>query len=166
MTGIWEMTMRNIALTLLVLVLAVTAGAQDLNLPPGKWWDNERLAERLELTDAQREQIRTQVYEHAHRMIDLNAGVKKAELELVNLVANADFEAAAARVAFAGLQDARRALESERFEMLLAVRGVLTDEQWQEIQEIRRQFRRSHEQDGPPGQRPRRRDVPPDSPGI
>lgn len=158
--------MKNTVLTLFILVLAVTVGAQDFNLPPGKWWDNERLAERLELTDAQREEIRTEVYEHARRMIDLNAGVKKAELELANLVANSDFESAAARAAFAGLQDARRALESERFEMLLAVRGVLTDQQWQEIQEIRRQFRRSREQDGPPGQRPRRRDAPPDSPGL
>ena len=160
--------MRNTVLTLLILFLAVAAGAQDLNLPPGKWWDNERLAERLELTEAQREEIRAQVYEHARRMIDLNAGVKRAELELANLVANSDFESAAARAAFAGLQDARRALESERFEMLLAVRGVLSDQQWQEIQNIRRQIRRSREHDGPPGQRPRFGNSPPpsDGPGL
>lgn len=158
--------MKRILVTVVILASVGVVGAQEFNLPPGKWWDNERLATHIGLTETQREQIRTQVYEHAHRMIDLNAGVKKAELELANLVANSDFESAAARAAFAQLQDGRRALEMERFEMLLAVRGVLSSEQWQQIQEIRRRNRLNREQDGPPGQHPRRRDAPPDSPGI
>ena len=158
--------MKRIVLIVLILLSVGFVGAQEFNLPPGKWWDNERLATHIGLTEAQREQIRTLVYEHAHRMIDLNAGVKKAELELANLVAKSDFDSAVARAAFSELQEGRQALEMERFEMLLAVRGVLSDQQWQQIQDIRRQLRRGREQNGPPGQRPRRGTVPPDSPGI
>ena len=84
--------MKRILVTVVILASVGVVGAQEFNLPPGKWWDNERLATHIGLTETQREQIRTQVYEHAHRMIDLNAGVKKAELELANLVANSDFE--------------------------------------------------------------------------
>ena len=145
--------MKRIFVIVLILLSVGFVGAQEYNLPPGKWWDNERLATHIGLTEAQREQIRELVYEHAHRMIDLNAGVKKAELELANLVANSDFDSAVARAAFSELQKSRRALEMERFEMLLAVRGVLTAEQWLQIQEIRREFRRNR--DRPQGgQRP------------
>ena len=159
--------MKRIFLIAVILLSVGIVGAQEFNLPPGKWWDNERLATHIGLTEAQREQIREMVYEHAHRMIDLNAGVKKAELELANLVANSDFDSAVARAAFSELQKSRRALEMERFEMLLAVRGVLSDQQWQQIQDIRRQLRRGREQNGPPGQRPRFGDPPrpPDGPG-
>ncbi len=145
--------MRHLSLALLILMGSFAVGAQDFNLPPGKWWENERLAERIGLTDEQKGAIRDLVFEHAHRMIDLHADVKRAELELASLVAAPDFENPAARTAFAGLVEARATLEKERFEMLLAVRGVLTAEQWLQIQEIRREFRRNR--DRPQGgQRP------------
>jgi Spy/CpxP family protein refolding chaperone len=156
--------MKRAILVFLVLASTTTVAAQDFNLPPGKWWDNERLAARLDLTEVQREQIRALVYEVAHRMIDLKANVQRAELELANLVMNSDFKATEARTAYAGLLEARQALETERFEMLLGVRAKLTDEQWQKIQEIRREFRRNRERDGPSGQRPNRHQPPTDDP--
>lgn len=148
--------MRHLLLACLIVTGAGVAGAQDVNLPPGKWWENDRLAERIDLAVEQKDAIRTLVYEHAHRMIDLNANVKRSELELANLVASADFEDSAARKAFNGLVEARATLEKERFEMLLAVRGVLTADQWMQIQEIRREFRRGGER--PQGQPPRWRE--------
>jgi Spy/CpxP family protein refolding chaperone len=75
-------------------------------------------------------------------MIDLNADVKRSELELVNQVGQAEFDADQVRAAFAGFQTARTALEAERFEMLLAVREVLTVEQWAMIQEMQKEMRR------------------------
>lgn len=156
--------MRHLLLALVIITASVVADAQDVNLPPGKWWENERLADRIGLSAEQKEAIRTLVYEHAYRMIDLNAGVKRSELELANLVADPEFEHAAARAAFNGLVTARTALERERFEMLLAVRGVLTAEQWAQIQEIRREVRRGRERpEGPPPAR--WRDPPPPNGG-
>ncbi len=159
--------MKRAIAACVVLTVASLAAAQEFNLPPGKWWENERLAAAIDLTDDQRAEIRELVYGHAHRMIDLKADVQKSELELANLVMNSDFEPAEAREAFAGLQKARQALDMERFEMLLGVRALLTDEQWQKIQEIRRRFRENRDREGPPGQRPNRR-PPPDNadPGL
>lgn len=150
--------MRILAATILALMAATSGLATDLELPPGRWWENDRLIEAIELSEQQRAEIRDLVYQHARRMIDLTAAVKRAELELANVVEPPALEEAAARRAFAGLQEARRALEQQRFEMLLAVRGVLTGEQWVKIQELRRELRRSRERPGPngPGQRPPR----------
>jgi Spy/CpxP family protein refolding chaperone len=159
--------MKRMIVTLVMLSVASMAAAQEFNLPPGKWWENERLATAIDLTDDQRAQIRELVYGHAHRMIDLKADVQRSELELVALVTKSDFEAAEARQAFAGLQRARQALDTERFEMLLGVRALLTDEQWQKIQEIRRRYRENRDREGPPGQRPNRRPPPENAdPGL
>jgi Spy/CpxP family protein refolding chaperone len=123
-------------------MLAGWSAAAEFNLPPGKWWENERLIRHISLSEEQREQIDGLVYEHAHRMIDLNADVKRAELELANLVGQVDFDVDEVRAAFANFQRARANLERQRFEMLLSVREVLTAEQWQQIQDLRSDFRR------------------------
>ena len=151
--------MKRLVAVTLVAVAAATVAADDPEMPPGRWWDNDRLVERIDLTGEQRERIRDLVYRHARRMIDLTAAVKGAELELANVVEPPTFEADAARRAFARLQEARRALEHERFEMLLALRGELSADQWVEVQQLRRELRRNRDRppgDGPPGGRPPR----------
>ena len=147
--------MRVVVIVLLVLAASVPASAAEFNLPPGKWWENERLATRIGLTDEQTEEITSLVYDHALEMVDLSAAVKRAELEMANLVRQAEFDSDEVRVAFAEFQRARQALERQRFEMLLSVRGVLTTEQWVQIQEIMQEMRRrrSQEQRSPQGQR-------------
>jgi Spy/CpxP family protein refolding chaperone len=148
-------------LTILALAAAINVLAADPDLPPGLWGEDERLGARIGLTGEQRAEIRGLVYEHARRLIDLTAEVRRSELELARVVEPSDFDTAAARRAFSGLQDARRALEIERFEMLLAVRGALTDEQWVTIQELRRAQRRDRDRPlgpVPPGERPPRGD--------
>lgn len=147
-----------------ILLASGWSAASDFELPAGRWWENERLIERIDLTGDQRQRINDLVYEHAHRMIDLNAQVKRAELDLARLVGQPEFAPEPVRAAFAEFQRARQALERERFEMLLSVRGVLSSEQWLEIQDIRREIRRRQwrPDDGPPrGRQPGDRFHPP-----
>ena len=138
--------MKQTIVTVLMIVMSVAAAAAaDLDLPRGKWWENERVVARIGLTEEQQSAIGALVYEHAIRMIDLNAALKKAELELADLAGRDDFSPTALRKAFNGFQDARCKLESERFEMLLAVRGKLTAAQWTQLLEIRRFLDRQRE---------------------
>lgn len=151
--------MKRMMMTMLVFVAsAAAAGAAGLDLPHGKWWENERVVEKIGLTVEQQEVITSLVYQHAHRMIDLNAGLKKAELDLAEVVDEDDFDPAAVRKAFDAFQKAKQKLEMERFEMLLAVRGTLTAEQWNQLLEIRRYLDRMRENrrpgEGGPGRRP------------
>jgi len=129
-------------LCLLLASVASTASTRALDpLPPGKWWENEKLAEEIGLTQEQKEAIHAVVYQHAMSMIDLNANVKKAELELGDLVDRSDFDVKAVRAAFNTFQQSRQTLETSRFEMLLSVRQILSNEQWKQLQEMRRKFK-------------------------
>jgi Spy/CpxP family protein refolding chaperone len=131
-----------------------------MKLPPGKWWENPRVVERVKLTAEQQAAISDLVYQHARAMIDLKAEVEKAELELRDRVDRHDLVPDQVRTAFKVFQAARAALESERFEMLLAVRLQLSPEQWDELQTLHRDFRRNLGQradprrPGRPGQQP------------
>ncbi len=150
--------MKRLIATILIVAAGGTAlWANELDLPPGKWWEDQRLVERVGLSDEQQNQIGEIFYASAQRMIDLNATVKKAGLQLAEIVDKENFDAAAVRKAFAAFQQARLNLEQERFEMLLAVREVLTYEQWRKIQEIRRYVQRNRlqrETQRSPGQQP------------
>jgi len=136
--------MRRLTMWVVALVGALAAAgplaAQDLELPPGRWWEDQRLVGRLGLSDEQQARVREAVYEHARRMIDLKAAVERAGLDLAEVVRRDELDAGAVRAAFAAFQASRGKLEDERFEMLLAVREVLSAEQWRTMQDLRRRF--------------------------
>jgi Spy/CpxP family protein refolding chaperone len=145
--------------TLGALVLsALPTSAKDYNLPPGKWWENDRIVTHLELTADQQARIKALVYGHATRMIDLNAEVEKSKLALENQVEQENFDPKAIRKFFAHFQEARHLLESERFEMLLSVRQVVTHVQWEKMLSLRERLEHMRQRpDGPrPGHRPPR----------
>ena len=115
------------------------------------------------LANEQQDQIREVVFAHARRMIDLKADVDKAGLDLAESVDQQDFDQAPVRAAYAVFQTARQKLENQRFEMLLEVRQILTYEQWQKIEEIKRRMKQNRPQQqrrpgangqGPQGDRP------------
>ncbi len=142
----------------LAFVLAMTAGgllwAGSFRMPPGRWWDNPRLVRYLNLTPDQQSKIHDMVFDHAERMIDLNAAVKRAELQLGDLAQRDTFDEKAVRAAFAKLQEARRNLENERFELLIAVRKILTADQWKKLATLREEIRRRRAGRGRMGRRP------------
>lgn len=146
--------MKALLLTMLMLFsLPAQLHAQDTRLPPGKWWEMPKVVELLHLSQAQQEKINDLVYQHARKMIGLNAEVEKAKLALAQQVDSNSFEASKVRAAFNDFQNARRELENERFEMLLAVRKVLSAEQWQQIGDMKRRLDKLKE--GRLGRRPR-----------
>lgn len=149
-----------VAIALELALAAVPAQAEQLQLPPGKWWENERVQARVNLSEEQRQQIRDLVYDHAHRMIDLAANVRKAELELKDLADQSDFDPSTVRSAFNRFQKARQQLEAERFELLLSIRQTLSTEQWKTLSALRDEVKRwrgeGQRQEGfRRGQRPR-----------
>ena len=153
--------MKKLLFVLALLMAAGTVSAIEFDLPPGRWWESQRLIEHIGLSDEQQAQIRDIVYEYARRMIDLKAAVDKAGLDLRSSVDQEDFDPARVRDAHARFQTARQKLESERFEMLLAVRQVLSYEQWQKLEGLKQRLqqyrgdqRRPPEQRFQPGQRP------------
>ena len=145
--------MKRLLIIIVILAVAGPLVANDFDLPPGKWWEDQRLVNRIGLTEEQQALIRDVVFEHARRMIDLKADVDKAGLDLAGTVDQRDFDPTPVRAAYAVFQTARHKLENERFEMLLEVRQILTYEQWQKIEEIKRRMQQMRSQQRRPGAR-------------
>ena len=133
--------MKALILSLLMLTAPIAQlCAQDSRLPPGKWWEIPRVVEFLHLSEQQQEKIDALVYEHARKMIGLNAGLEESRLALAQQVDSKNFDPSKVRAGFETFQNARKKLETERFEMLLAVRQVLSAEQWDQLGVLRRRL--------------------------
>ena len=148
-----EAVMKKLLMIIAVFAVAGPLAANEFDLPPGKWWENQRFVSQIGLADEQQDQIREVVFAHARRMIDLKADVDKAGLDLAASVDQQDFDPAPVRAAYAVFQTARHKLENERFEMLLEVRQILTYEQWRKIEEIKRRLKQNRSQERRPDAR-------------
>ncbi|MFI5166682.1 MAG: Spy/CpxP family protein refolding chaperone [Thermoanaerobaculales bacterium] len=141
-----------------MMVGAAVVVAQPLGIPPGRWWEQPKVAEQLALTADQTQQLNTLTLGHARTMVDLKGSVEKAEIDLRAAAETDPLDAKQVRQNFAALQQTRMRLESERFDMLLKVRQVLTTEQWHKLRDIVRERRdRGEAMGGEAGRKPLRR---------
>ena len=128
----------------------------------GRRWNNPKVVERLKLTDEQRKTFDAILLEHREKLIDLRAGLEKAELALEPLVGSDQPNEAGILSQIDKVAQARAELEKANARFLLAIRAKLTPEQWKQLQaeranherrgwEQRGQGERGH---GPDGQGP------------
>jgi len=100
----------------------------------GAWWRESSWIKTLELTPEQQKKMDEAFLQNRLRLIDLTAALEKEELILEPLVENihpgdeAKILAQIDRVA-----DARAGLEKANSRMLLAIRQILTQEQWSKL---------------------------------
>ena len=103
----------------------------------GRWWDNPRIATALKLTPDQQKAMDNILFDHREKLIDLQANLKKAELDMEPLM-NADQpNQAAIEAQIDKVVAARGDLERANSRFLLAIRMKLTPEQWQQIKNFR-----------------------------
>ena len=125
--------MKKVVLLALVFVFALSGismargpgSRREEGMPPGKWWKVPQVAEKLSLTEEERQKLDTMYLEHRHRMIDLRSQVDRERLELEQLLDSTTFDPAASMERFKKLQDTHRALATERFQFVLQVRSLL-----------------------------------------
>ena len=134
--------------TALALVLSVCGLAQ---MPRGiyAWWSRPELAKDLNLSPAQRQQIRATVQQYRPHLLNVRSEVNRAEQELAVQFDRNPVDPAKANEAIARLVDARSDLTRTLSELSLKLRLVLTDQQWQELQR-----RRPASAAEPPGEPP------------
>ncbi len=113
----------------------------------GRWWNNPKVVERLKLTDEQRKAFDGILMEHREKLIDLRAGVEKAELEMEPLVSADQPDEARILSQIDKVAQARAELEKANARFLLAIRNKLTPEQWKQVQAFRAS--RGEERGGP-----------------
>jgi Spy/CpxP family protein refolding chaperone len=107
----------------------------------GRWWNNPKVIEKLNLTDAQRKSMDATLLAHREKLIDLRATVEKAELEMEPLISDDQPNEGRILAQIDRVAQARAELEKANARFLLAIRGKLSPEQWKQVQA----FRENHE---------------------
>ncbi|MGC9158657.1 MAG: Spy/CpxP family protein refolding chaperone [Terracidiphilus sp.] len=103
----------------------------------GRWWNNPRVVARLKLTDQQRKTMDGILLAHREKLIDLRAGVEKAELAMEPLISADRPNEAQILSQIDRVAQARAELEKANARFLLAIRDQLTPEQWKQVQNFR-----------------------------
>ena len=145
--------MKTLYRALLSLVLLpCLAGAQ---MPPGaphppgpdlgKWWKNSDIVRELGLSEAQINQIEQTFLEQRLKLIDLRAELEKQEARLQPLIEADQPDEAKVGAQIDQVLAARGRLEKANAMMMLAIRRVLTVEQWKKLQAIQQERERMHQ---------------------
>ena len=101
----------------------------------GAWWREASWIRTLELTPDQRKKMDDAFLQNKIRLIDLDAALEKEETLLEPLVENIRPEDEAKILAqIDKVADARAGLEKANARWLLAIRQILTQDQWSKLQ--------------------------------
>lgn len=121
------------------LLIVLTAGCVLAQMPKGiyAWWSRPEIAKDLNLTPAQRQQIRTNVQQYRAHLLNVRSEVERAEQTLADEFNREPVDVGKTNEAIERLVDARSDLTRTLTELSLKLRLVLTEQQWQELQRRR-----------------------------
>lgn len=122
----------------LVLFAALSASLA-LAQPPRDlypWWDMP-VSKEIGLTDDQRAKVDKVVREYRNKLIDLRAVLEKAEADLADAFNEENFDLKRASEAADRVAKGRADLSAAMAQMSVRLRGVLTVQQWRELQRRR-----------------------------
>jgi len=124
--------MRRAALLFAVGLLAAAAvSAQPL--PSGKWWRRPEVVQLLNLSDEQQARLESIFRSAANDLIDLKAEVDKQNIALRGELDQPQLDRAAIRRISAKLNEGRGRLFERELMMLVDMRSVLNDAQWNRL---------------------------------
>jgi Spy/CpxP family protein refolding chaperone len=116
------------AMLCVMLFLAATVFAADL--PPGKWWRRPEIVTQLALTEDQQNKLETIFRTSANDLIDLKGEVEKQNIALRGELDQPQLDRKNIRAAAARLSEARSKLFERELMLLVDMRSVLTESQW------------------------------------
>jgi Spy/CpxP family protein refolding chaperone len=103
---------------------------------PGQWWKNAALMQRIGVSDEQVQKIDKIYQDHRPQLVDLRAEVDKQEAMLEPLVEADQPNEAQVVAQIDKVAQARANLEKANAKMLLAMRRVLTVDQWKQVRNL------------------------------
>jgi len=113
-----------------LLVLAASVAAAQVNLPPGKWWRRPEVIQILNLSEEQQDRLESVFVASAGDLIDLRAEVEKQAIALRAAIDQAQLDRNVIRNAAERLNIARGRQFQRELLMLVDMRAVLSDAQW------------------------------------
>jgi|ERR1041385_2454609 Spy/CpxP family protein refolding chaperone len=123
---------RRIAVAAL-LVLTASAALAQVNLPPGKWWRRPDVIQLLNLSNDQQDRLERVFQNSANDLIDLRGEVEKQSIALRAALDRPQLDREQVRAIAQRLNEARGRQFQRELMMLVDMRGVLTDLQWNRL---------------------------------
>ena len=120
--------------------------------PPGIWWHNPDLVQKLTLTPDQQKRMDDILQQSRLQLVDLRANVEKQELLMEPMLAANPPDTNKVLAQIDHTAQARAELEKANAKMLLGIRNVLTPDQWSKLQTERRMRIRRDDMPGGPGE--------------
>jgi len=118
----------------------------------GDWWKNSEIAQQINLTDAQKQQIQQIFSDHRSNLVSLRGNFESEEGKLRNLVNQDPPQDDQVLAQVDQVTVARGKLDREFAAITLAFRKVLSGDQWKQLQNITMQrfllFRRHRDKWG------------------
>jgi len=108
----------------------------------GKWWKNSEVVQKLQLTEAQINQLEQTFLDHRLKLIDLRADVERQEARLQPLIEADQIDEAKAVAQIDAVLAARAKLEKQNTMLMLSIRRVLSVEQWKKLQTLHQERER------------------------
>jgi Spy/CpxP family protein refolding chaperone len=102
--------------------------------PPGIWWKNPGLVQRVGLTPEQSKKMDDIFQQSRLQLVDLKANLEKQNLLLEPMLSANPIDQGKALAQIDKVAQARADLEKANAKMLLGIRAVLTPEQWTQLQ--------------------------------
>jgi len=118
--------------------------------PPGIWWHNPDLVQKLTLTADQQKRMDDILQQNRSQLMDLRTNLEKQEMLIEPMLAvdQPDTNKILAQIDLTA--QARAELEKANAKMLLGIRNVLTPDQWSKLQTEERENRRMYMRRGNP----------------
>jgi Spy/CpxP family protein refolding chaperone len=110
--------------------------------PPGIWWKNPDIIQKLTITPDQQKRMDDIFQQSRLQLIDLKAAVEKQEVLLEPMLAANPPDTNKVLAQIDKAAQARAELEKANAKMLLGIRTVLTPDQWTKLQAEERGNRR------------------------
>ena len=109
----------------------------------GEWWNNPEVAQRIGLSEQQKQQLGKISLDSRLKMIDLRADLEKQQVILGPMLQTYHPDETAVLAQVEKVSQARAALEKQRVQTMLESRSVLTEDQWNQWKNGRMVYRRS-----------------------
>ncbi|HEX7190655.1 MAG TPA: periplasmic heavy metal sensor [Thermoanaerobaculia bacterium] len=138
---------------LIAIVLAAFAASAFAQLPPGKWWRRPDIINQLALSEEQQERLDAIFRSSANDLIDLRGAVEKENIALRGELDQPQLNRTNIQHVAARLSEARARLFQRELAMLVDMRTVLSDQQWNHM---RAELDQLKEQAAPRQQLPRK----------
>jgi len=125
---------RTLIVIAALLLSAFAAHAQQM--PQGKWWRRAEIIQELALTAEQQQQLDDIFRTTADELIDAKAAVEKLQVALRGEIDRPQLRRDEIRRIAARLTEARGKLFDRELMMLVDMRGVLSETQWNRMRAV------------------------------